>query len=84
MASIIRFNEHDLVLVLIIERVLRVHLDREMENCRASLHQRNQVCGAPVLLCDDVCPSESILGIGDVAPRNEDGAVVNFHSQDLF
>jgi len=84
MASIIGFNEHNLVFMFIVERVLRVHLDREMEYGCASLHQRKQVRRTPVFLCDDVCPSESILSVGDVPSRDEDGAVVHLNPKDLL
>lgn len=50
----------------------------EMESSGSSFH------GIPVVLGDDLCSSEAVLGIRWVATGYEDRRVIDFHFNGLF
>ena len=82
MRPITRLNEHNLVLVRIVQRMGLVALDREVEHRHARLQDRVQVVVVPVVCRNELGAAEAELGAA--TSGNEDRRVVDSDGDDLL
>ena len=82
--SVIRFDEHNLILVGEVEWFAIIRSDREVERGSVNLRDRRELGNARILLGNQFCPPESELGIVDNASRNKDRAIVDGNGNDIF
>ena len=82
MRPVIGLNEHDLVLVRIVQWMGLVALDREVEHRHARLQERVQVVVVPVVCCNELGAAEAELGAA--TSGNENGGVVDSNGDDLL
>ena len=82
MSPIIWLNEHDLVLMVIVQRSFFILLDGEMENSNPLLHQRVQIIVVAVICSDKLSPPEAELR--RTASWYKYGRVVNGHRYHLL
>ena len=71
MRPVVRFDEHDLILVGEIEWLGVVHTNGEMECSSVDLGDCRELSDTRVLLSNQLCPPESELGVTGVPSRNE-------------
>lgn len=83
MATVVRLDPHHLVLVIEVQRPVRVGFDGEMEHRRARLELVEQILVVDAVVCgDEVCPAEPKLRW--TAAGDEDRRVVDGDGDDLF
>ena len=82
--SVLRFDEHDLILVGQIKRLGIIQSDGKVECGGVNLRYRRELGDAQVRLGNQLCPPESELCIGHVTSRNEDRAVIDGNRNYFF
>lgn len=80
--AVARLDEHDLVLVRVVERALQVLLDGDVEDRRVGLHARVQLGVLAIDCRDDVRPPEPELQPS--GSWEKDRTVVDRHGDNLL
>jgi hypothetical protein len=80
--SVTWFDEHDLILMGQVKRLAIISSDGKVKRSRVDLRDRRELGDTGVPLSNQFCPSESKLGIADIASGNKDRAVVDRNGDD--